>query len=184
MGTSPSDAVRVLSRALDQAGDVLARVHRDKLSDPTPCGDWNVAQLITHLLRAPRNFVAMVKDEEPDWSPPTGDVPVDWTGDFRSAGDDLLHLWHQQGDAASPPTVDWQTAEIAIHTWDLARATGQSTELDPEVGQRALALMQASLKPEHRGAAEDGFVFRPEVSVPEDAPVYERLAGFAGRDAS
>ena len=53
-------------------------------------------------------------------------------------------MWHQQGEAASPQTVDWQTAEITIHTWDLARATGQPTE----VGQRALALMRASLKPE------------------------------------
>jgi uncharacterized protein (TIGR03086 family) len=73
--------------------------------------------------------------------------------------------------------VDWQTAEFAVHAWDLARATGQSTDLDPEVAQRGLDFMSAALKPDNRGAA-----FGAAVSVPEDAPVYERLVAFAGRD--
>jgi hypothetical protein len=37
--------------------------------------------------------------------------------------------------------------------------------------------MSAALKPDNRGAA-----FGEAVSVPEDAPVYERLVAFAGRD--
>jgi uncharacterized protein (TIGR03086 family) len=72
--------------------------------------------------------------------------------------------------------VDWQTAEIAVHTWDLARATGQSTHLDPEVAERALAFMSSGLTPENRGRA-----FEAEQPVADDAPVYHRLAAFAGR---
>jgi hypothetical protein len=34
---APNDSVVVLSRALDQAGDVLAAVHADQLAQPTPC---------------------------------------------------------------------------------------------------------------------------------------------------
>lgn len=181
MPTELDDSVALLSRALDQTGDVLAAIHRNKLSDPTPCGDWNVSKLIAHVVNAPRNFVAMTKGEEPDWSA-APELPSDWAGEFRSAADDLLHVWHQGGESVSPATVDWQTAEFAIHTWDLARATGQSTDLDPNVGDRALGLMRASLKPEHRGSAADGFVFSEEVPVSDDAPVYDRLAAFAGRD--
>ena len=44
--TTPQESVVVLSRALDQAGDVLAGVKPDQLSGPTPCGDWTVEQLI------------------------------------------------------------------------------------------------------------------------------------------
>ena len=57
--TTPHEAVVVLSRALDQAGDVLAGVNPDQLSAPTPCNDWTVEQLIAHLLAAPGNFVTM-----------------------------------------------------------------------------------------------------------------------------
>lgn len=73
--------------------------------------------------------------------------------------------------------MDWQTAEFAVHGWDLARATGQSTDLDPEVAQRGLDFMSAALTPDRRGAA-----FGPAVKLPEAAPVYDRLVAFAGRD--
>ena len=39
------DDVRVLTRAVDQAGDVLDQVHRDLLGHPTPCEGWDVAAL-------------------------------------------------------------------------------------------------------------------------------------------
>lgn len=113
---------------------------------------------------------------QPDWSakPP---LPDDWTAEFRSAADDLLHVWHEAGESASARAVDWQTAEFAIHTWDLARATGQPTDLDPEVAQRGLDFMSGALTPDNRGEA-----FAPAVTLPESAPVYDRLAAFAGRD--
>ena len=182
MPTQLEESVALLSRALDQTGDVLAAVDRRQLADTTPCPDWDVATLAAHVVNAPRNFVARMRGEEPDWSAPSPELPTDWVAAFRSSADDLRHAWHRADPSTPPWTVDWQTAEFTIHTWDLARATGQSTELDPEVGQRALELMTASLKPEHRGAAEAGFVFGEEVAVPEDAAVYDRLAAFAGRD--
>ena len=174
--TAPIESVTVLSRALDQAGDVLAAVHPDQLAQPTPCGDWDVAQLIGHLVDAPVRFLQMARGEQPDWSAEPQRVTSNWAGDFRSNADDLFHHWHQVGDAADPGQIDWQTTEIAVHTWDVARATGQSPPLLPEVAERALAFMSAMLTPENRGKA-----FGPAVDVPDDAPVYDRLAAFAGR---
>jgi uncharacterized protein (TIGR03086 family) len=86
-------------------------------------------------------------------------------------------MWRDAGESASTQSMDWQTAELAVHSWDLARATGQSTDLDPEVAQRGLDFMSAALTPENRGAA-----FGPAVTLPDDAPVFERLVAFAGRD--
>ena len=63
--TAPNESVVVLSRALDQAGDVLAAVHADQLAQPTPCGDWDVAQLIGHLVDAPVRFLEMARGAEP-----------------------------------------------------------------------------------------------------------------------
>jgi uncharacterized protein (TIGR03086 family) len=176
MTTAAKQSIDVLARALDQAADVLSSVPRARLSDATPCGDWDVADLIAHLVAAPRNFVLMAGGGQPDWSakPP---LPDDWAAEFRPAAAELLSKWHEAGDSASPQAVDWQTAEIAIHTWDLARATGQSTALDPEVARRGLDFMSGALTPDNRGD-----VFGPPVAVPEDAPVYDRLVAFAGRD--
>ncbi|MFC4784051.1 TIGR03086 family metal-binding protein [Nocardioides sp. MAHUQ-72] len=174
--TSPNDAVVVLSRALDQAGDVLAAVHPDQLTRPTPCNDWDVARLIAHLVAAPTKFLAAMRGEEPDWATEPPEIGHEWAPVFRVGADDLIHAWHQQGDEADARTVDWQTSEIAVHTWDLARATGQSAQLEPSVAERALAFMSAGLTPENRGNA-----FGAEVDVADDAPVYHRLAAFAGR---
>lgn len=177
--TDPIESVVVLSRALDQTGDVLTAIHEDQLSLPTPCGEWDVARLIAHLVATPSNFIKMARGDTVDWSAEPAPIGRDWAASFRSAADDLIHLWHETGDSADPGKVDWQIAEFALHTWDLARATGQSTNLNPDVALRGLAFMSGALTPENRGDA-----FGPEVSVPDDAPPYDRIAAFAGRDPS
>lgn len=176
MTTGAKQSIDVLSAALDQAADVLSAVSPDQLSRTTPCSDWDVARLMAHLVAGPRNFVLMSSGGQPDWSakPP---LPEDWTAEFRSAADDLLGMWHDAGDSASPQSIDWQTAEFALHTWDLARATGQSTHLDPQVAQRGFDFMSGALTPDNRGDT-----FAPARSVSDEAPIYDRLAAFAGRD--
>jgi uncharacterized protein (TIGR03086 family) len=172
-----ADEIRVLSRALDQAGDVLEYVHADQLTLPTPCAEWTVSELVDHLVAAPLRFTQMLRGEEPDWAnaahvtePP---APV-----FRVLADDLLHAWHQQPEDRYAG-ADWQTAEIAVHTWDLATALGRSLDrLDPEVAERGLGFMKANLTAENRGP-----VFGAEQPVADDADPYTRIAAFAGRTA-
>jgi uncharacterized protein (TIGR03086 family) len=170
------EAVTVLSRALDQTGDILTAVHEDHLALPTPCAEWDVARLVTHVVHDPENFLAMGRGEDVDWSAQPEQVERGWAPAFRSAADDLIHFWHQAGDGAQAEQVDWQTAEFAVHAWDLAQAIGYRGPLDPQVAERGLAFMAASLTDENRGSA-----FGTAVDVPTDAGVYERLAAFAGR---
>jgi uncharacterized protein (TIGR03086 family) len=176
MTTPAEQSIDVLATALDQAGEVLDAVPGDTLSAPTPCTSWDVAGLMAHLVAGPRNFVLMAGGGQPDWSAPPP-LPEDWVGEFRSGADDLLRLWRAAGESASPQSVDWQTAEFAIHTWDLARATGQTRTLEPEVAQRGLEFMSGALTPDNRGEA-----FGPALTLPDEAPVYDRLVAFAGRD--
>jgi uncharacterized protein (TIGR03086 family) len=170
------DDVRVLARALDQAGDVLDHVHGDLLDRPTPCADWDVAALADHLVNAPAKFLAMARGEQPDWSAPPPHVSEEWGPALRVVGDDLIHWWHEHaGEAQS--SADLPTAELAVHTWDLATAIGYPVDrLDPEVATRALEFMRTGLTPENRGRA-----FGPEQAAGDDAGPYERLAAFAGR---
>ena len=172
-----NDSVRVLSVALDQAGDVLAQVHRDQLAAPTPCTDWTVGDLVDHLVAAPGRFLQAVRGEQPDWSATAEPAREGWAALFRSRADDLRHALHQLADADETLNADWQTAELAVHTWDLATAIGRGTaDLDPAVAERGLAFMRENLTPDNRGDA-----FGAEQPIDSDANAYDRIAAFAGR---
>lgn len=64
-----------------------------------------------------------------------------------------------------------------MHTWDLAKATGQPAQIDPEVAQLIYDFYRAIPMDGMRA----GGVYGPEISVPESAPVQDRLLGFLSR---
>jgi uncharacterized protein (TIGR03086 family) len=173
--TDAERSLDVLTRAVDQAERVLSEIPPDQLFDPTPCTEWNIGELVAHVVADPRNFVMMARGEKPDWSAPAS-LPDDWRVEFRSAADELMEMWRDAGESASPQSMDWQTAEFAVHTWDLVRALDLPTPLDAEVAQRGLDFMSGALTSENRGSA-----FAAEVPIDDDAPIYDRLAAWAGR---
>ena len=168
------EQLAVLRRGLDQLATLLADVRPEQRDDPTPCTGWTVRDLVDHVVAAPARFARMLRDEPIDWSAPTPPAGADPAGAFRAHAEDLLAAWREQGDDAQ---VDWQCAELAVHTWDLATATHVATgALDPEVAERGLAFMRAGLTPDNRAP-----VFGPERPAPEGADAYGRIAAFAGR---
>jgi len=66
--------------------------------------------------------------------------------------------------------------EFLVHTWDLAKATGQAAGLDPE-------LVRAALGParEFAPVARISGLVGPEFAVPEDADDLTRLLALLGR---
>ena len=173
MDTSRDD-LATLDRALNQLDGLLQSVRPTDLDRPTPCTDWSVRQLLGHVVQGPANFATSVRGGTPDWSA-SADLPEDWSAAFRSNADDLRAAWAEHPDAEGGP--GFQTAELAVHAWDLAQALGRDPgELDPAVAEAAHATMSAALTPEGRGSA-----FKPEQGAGEGAGAYERLAAFAGR---
>ena len=172
-----NDDPAVLRRALDQLSDLLADIDPGSLGGPTPCDEWTVGDLVDHIVAAPEKFARMVRGRPLDWSAPTPPAGSDPAGTFRSHADDLLVAWDQQDESATPPGIDWQCAEFAVHTWDLATALHRSTsELDPGVADRGSAYLRDNLTAENRGP-----VFGPAQVPPDDADAYQRIAAFAGR---
>jgi uncharacterized protein (TIGR03086 family) len=173
--TSDDDPA-VLRRALDQLAGLLDDVPSGALADPTPCPQWSVQVLVDHIVAAPSRFARMARGEAVDWSE-TPSVGRDPAAQFRSHAEDLLGAVADDAAPDRPVSLDWQCAELAVHTWDLATAIGRPTsDLDAEVAQRGLAFMRASLTEDNRGPA-----FGPEQPVPEGADPYQRIAAFAGR---
>ena len=165
-----------LAQAFDQAGRALETVNADNLDNPTPCSDWTVRQLAGHVASGPATWAKMTRGEEVDWSAIPEVPDGQWGPTFRAGADELLAAMRQlpedqQGQAG------FQVAEYAVHSWDLVRGTGADVPLDDSLAETGLAAMRGGLTDENRQGA-----FGTEVSVPEDAGAYERLAAFSGRD--
>jgi uncharacterized protein (TIGR03083 family) len=167
----------VLRRGLDQLAALLTEFRPEQADRATPCGAWTLQDLVDHVVLAPERFARMVRGEAVDWSASTPPAGTDPAGAFRSRAADLLRAWEDKPERGGGPGIDWQCAEIAVHTWDLATAMGRSTDgLDTEVAERGLAFMEASLTRDNRAPA-----FGPQQAPPEGADAYQRLAAFAGR---
>ena len=188
-----SDPLSLLVRAVGQAGDVIAGVKPDQADQPTPCRSWTVRQLVEHVIHDMEQFAKTAGGGRADWSSPAAGVEENWVHAYRSRADALTAAWGAAeltgttelpglGEVPARTPVDMQVAELAVHAWDLATATGQSIDLDPEVAEAGLEFMRQMLAPKFRGSEEDGKAFGPEVDPGPDASPYERLVAFAGRD--
>jgi uncharacterized protein (TIGR03086 family) len=69
------------------------------------------------------------------------------------------------------------TSDVFMHTWDLARATGQDDRLDPGFCAQLLGGMER-MEEVLRSSGQYG----PRVEVPAGADAQTRLLGFIGRD--
>ncbi len=168
----------LLTVAVAQAADLLERVDEGELGEPTPCRDWTVGDLVDHLVNAPVNFTTMMRGQQPDWGAPPEHVGADRAQRFRDAGGGLLDAWRASDAASAQSPLDWQLAELAVHTWDLATALGLPTgHFDPGVAERGLGFMRQGLTADNRAP-----VFAPEQPAPPDADAYTRIAAFAGRE--
>jgi len=189
--TSDADTVALLERALDQTAGLIAAMDASQAGLATPCAGWDVQTLLGHLIGQDlRNFLVAARGERPDWSAPDEEIGDDWAAAFRDRAEPLRAAWRAAdldrlvagpgGEAPLRSRADQQITELAVHDWDLARAIGQQLAgLDPALAEHALRWSRGMLRPEFRGPDKS---FGVEVPVPDDAPVYDRLAGWFGRD--
>jgi uncharacterized protein (TIGR03086 family) len=186
-----TDEVGLLGRALAQTAAVIGAIRQDQADRATPCRDWNVRTLVRHVVGQDlRNFMISARGETADWQAPPEELGPDWVGEFQERARTLLEVWRAAdldrvvavpggGEATLRSRADHQITELAVHSWDLIRATGAPVTLDPALAEHALAWSRTMLQPQFRGPDK---AFGLEVTVPEDAPAYDRLAGWFGRD--
>jgi hypothetical protein len=104
--------------------------------------------------------------------PMVGAMPLPDAVDRFYTSDVFMHTW----DLARATGQD-ERLDVFMHTWDLARATGQDERLDPQTCADLLAGM-TPIEELLRSSGQYG----PAVPVPDDADVQTRMLGFIGRD--
>jgi uncharacterized protein (TIGR03086 family) len=187
---SDTETVMLLERALDQTAALVEETGASQAGLATPCVGWDVRTLVQHLTGQDlRNFLVVARGGSPDVRAPADELGEDWTAAFRDRAAPLRAEWRAAdldrevpvpgGSAPLRSRANGQITELTVHGWDLAMATGQRDGLDPALAEYALGWSRQTLRPESRGP---GKPYGLEVPVSPDAPAYQRLAGWFGRD--
>jgi uncharacterized protein (TIGR03086 family) len=80
------------------------------------------------------------------------------------------------GDRSGDYYVAEVTTDLIVHGWDLAKAIGADTSIDPEVAKWAYGDLAPKLAGGRMGA------FADEVALPDGADPAAKLIAFTGRD--
>jgi uncharacterized protein (TIGR03086 family) len=183
-----------LTPACQRTADVLANVADEQLTAPTPCENLRLRDLVAHVGGLALAFTAAARKEFGPLTdtPPVDGVPLDddWRTSYPARLAGLALAWREPaasqgmtraggfdfpGEVAGIVTL----TEVVIHGWDVARATGQSYDCDPDTLEAVLAhVTQIAAE----GPVEG--LFGPAVPIAEDAPVLDRVIALSGRDPS
>jgi uncharacterized protein (TIGR03086 family) len=191
--TENMDPRPLYRRAVAQTETVVNAVTQDQLDLPTPCTEYDVRTLIAHITGG-LTRTALVGEGDPEAlaRPSMAEgVPDDgWPAAYRAAAARAAAAWANDAKLDTLFEVPWGKVpgrialsgyiqEVLAHGWDLAKATGQPTEGDPELATWALAISRRILPPEIRG--QEGVPFGPVVDAPANAGPYTQLATWLGR---
>jgi uncharacterized protein (TIGR03086 family) len=154
---------------------------------PAPVDGWTARDVVRHLTEWFPGFLAAGSGIQLPTGPPVDDDPV---------GAWQVHCDAVQALLDDPATVDrvltnrhigelpldravdqFYTSDVFMHTWDLARATGQDDRLDRDFCAELLAGMEP-MEEIIRSSGQYG----ARVPVDDDADVQAKLLGFIGRN--
>jgi len=191
--TENMDPRPLYRRAVAQTETIVAAVTPDQFGLPTPCPEYDVRALLAHVTGG-LTRTALVGEGDPDAlaRPAVAEgVPDEgWPDAYRTATGRAIAAWADDAKLDTLFEVPWGKVpgrfviagyiqEILAHGWDLAKATGQPTEGDPELALWSLATAKRILPPDIRGT--EGVPFGHVVDVAPDATPYTQLAAWLGR---
>lgn len=183
-------------RRADAFDRKVAAVRPDQWNNPSPCEKWTAREVVQHIIDM-HGVIPRQLDRTLSAAPSVDEDPV---AAFRSARADVeailddpslasLECETPTGRMMAEEHIDQvPSADLPLHGWDLARATGQDDTMDPadvEYHWSAITALPVDLLEKYRtpGAFGPGVeVFGPEVRIEEGASPQDRLLGFIGRD--
>ncbi|MGH3242934.1 MAG: TIGR03086 family metal-binding protein, partial [Spirillospora sp.] len=147
-------------RALDLFEGLVAGVPPDGWDAPSPCAGWTARDVAGHVTGGQHLVRALATGEPvPDISrDPSrfvpGDVPMSWRTARKECAAaltrDALDVLVPVGTLGDLPLADYLQAYILeplVHAWDLAQATDQPPDLDPDLVHHAFATAQIIAAP-------------------------------------
>jgi len=189
------DALQMLGCARDEFGRRLRAASFD-LACATPCEDWDVRDLVQHVIAGNRMAVVMLAGDSRDDVDAArraitsrDQLGADPVGAFVESADAQAAAFarpgalettchHYVGDIPGTQLLGFRIADLTLHAWDLARAIGDDETLDDDLVAWVYEAM-APLAPtiSQTGLFGDG----PSATPPNDVPLQARLLDLTGR---
>jgi uncharacterized protein (TIGR03086 family) len=154
---------------------------------PSPVAGWVARDIVRHLTEWLPGFLSagaaielpsgLSVDDDPVAAWQVHCAAVQALLDDPATADRVLANPHTGALALDRAIDQFYTPDVFMHTWDLARATGQDDRLDPGFCAQLLAGME-QMEEVIRSSGQFGV----RVEVPDDAGPQTRLLGFIGRD--
>ncbi|MFC7547349.1 TIGR03086 family metal-binding protein [Plantactinospora sp. GCM10030261] len=181
----------LLDKSISMAATVVRGVGPGQFQAPTPCVEWNVRALTNHLLQvASALHLAGRRRPVPEelWSHDL--MTVEWADRFDEESRAAVVAWAHPGSSngmvqmgaaemPAPMIATMLASDLAIHGWDLARATGQDYHWDGDVAEVTHRFVTEM--------AEQGRqmgIYATPVPVADTASVFDRALALSGRDPS
>ncbi|MGC5616460.1 TIGR03086 family metal-binding protein [Georgenia sp. Z1491] len=181
---APADLHRQVAAGFSAVVDGVAPGAWDA---PSPVEGWAARDVVGHLTTwLPTMLAASGGPALPEGPDADIDPAGAWHHQRRAvqailddpASADQVLINPNFGEVPLPGAISrFYVGDVFMHTWDLARATGQEPGLDAELSESLLAGM-AQMEDVLRSSGQYG----PPVPVPGDASAQDRLVGFIGRD--
>ena len=182
------ESTEQLTVILAAISELVDRIEPAHLHNPTPCTNFDVSDVLDHMIVLGGSFSYLFRGLEPP-EPQTRDddgrVPA---AEFRKVMHDLLDAVHTEG--ALELTIASPVGEMPgdtfarlvafdgfVHGWDIARATGLTWELPDEV----VAVVDSFARTAVSDDLRDGDTFKDATTPPALATPIERVAAFSGR---
>jgi uncharacterized protein (TIGR03086 family) len=169
------------ARAAQAVDDLLAHITSNQWRAPTPCSDWNVANVTQHLVDVNLNFAHQLHPTEPA-TPTDPHTPGDLLDCYRLSTATLQRaLTVAAGPTAELPRqlrsrLALRVADLLIHGWDIAVATGRPLHVADDLPSEALIFAQ-----NHAAALQRSGQFAPPQPIDDCAPAIDCLAALSGR---
>jgi uncharacterized protein (TIGR03086 family) len=150
----------------------------------TPCPDWTAHQVLEHVVDVHRRTLALLDDTDTRRRASGDDAIAEWKDATTRLQATLRDPERAERVVTTPygemPLEDLVSrlvcSDTLVHTWDLARATGQDERLDPHAVEVAWTWMEPAGDRLRASGA-----FGPAVTPPPDADTQTRLLCFLGR---
>lgn len=172
--------------------DAVRRVPDGHWSDPTPCTEWDLRELLHHIAWSNLWVAPLVRGDSLEEVGPRlegdvlGDDPV---GVTLASVDEASAAYLEPGAMDRPVQLSRGIApareycgermnDLTVHAWDVAAAIGVDVRLDEECMERAMAIY----RPFEAEGRPKG-MFGPPVEVSPEADLQTRYLAFWGRSA-
>ncbi|HUZ09127.1 MAG TPA: TIGR03086 family metal-binding protein [Acidimicrobiales bacterium] len=176
------DQLAAHQRAQGVFAVVLAGVRPEQLGVSSPCAGWDAKAVIDHVLggnQRVQQFAGREADALPDDLVAAHAVSAQGAQETFGAPDGMTRTFELPfGSLPGAAFIGLRTTDVFTHAWDLAKATGQSTDLDPELAGVLLEAARQRISAEFRG---EGRAFGEEQTCPDGRCAADQLAAFLGR---